>query len=71
MAMFGLHYLDHGRRVPCFLPETFRQLTDEKLTELLDSGFPGGLRRVVITSSGRARYQELSAIRDPDSGADR
>lgn len=72
VAMLGSHYLDRGRRVPCFLPEALRRLAEGKLTELLDSDSPGGLRRVVITSRGRARYRELSAMRGlgpcPDRG---
>jgi len=65
VAMLGSHYLDHGQRVPCFLPEAFRRLADAKLTGLLNPDHPGGLRRVVITLTGRARYQELSAARGP------
>ncbi|MGH3938387.1 MAG: hypothetical protein ACRDTG_07080, partial [Pseudonocardiaceae bacterium] len=60
VAMLGSRYLDRGRRVPCFLPKAFRRLADAELTELLESSSAGGLRRVVITSRGRARYQELS-----------
>ena len=62
VAVLGSHYLDHGRRVPCFLPEAFRRLADAGLTELLDSSLPGGLHRVVITLGGQSRYQELSAV---------
>jgi len=65
VAIFGTHYLDHGRTVPCFLPETFRRLTETELTELLDQDHPGGPRRVVITPDGQCRYHELSAKRSP------
>ncbi|MGH3928390.1 MAG: hypothetical protein ACRDTF_00255 [Pseudonocardiaceae bacterium] len=70
VAMLGSHYLDHGQRVPCYLPEACRRLADAELIELLDPDYPGGLRRVVITSHGRARYQELSAIRGHAAGPD-
>ncbi|MGH3915669.1 MAG: hypothetical protein ACRDTC_20015 [Pseudonocardiaceae bacterium] len=62
VAMLGAHYLDHGRKVPCFLPETFGRLDDTELTRVLEPDHPGGLRRVAITSQGRVRYQELNAM---------
>ncbi|MGH3939138.1 MAG: hypothetical protein ACRDTG_10990 [Pseudonocardiaceae bacterium] len=62
VTMLGAHYLDHGQRVPCYLPEAVRRLADAELTELLDPNHPGGAQRVVITSRGRTRYQELNAI---------
>ncbi|MGQ0776397.1 MAG: hypothetical protein ACT4NY_18555 [Pseudonocardiales bacterium] len=61
VAMLDAHYLEHGREVPCYLPETFRRLAGAELTELLDPDYPGGPCRVVLTSHGRARYQELNA----------
>ncbi|MGH3913362.1 MAG: hypothetical protein ACRDTC_08130 [Pseudonocardiaceae bacterium] len=70
VVMLGAHYLDHGRKVPCYLPEVFGRLADTGLTALLDPDHPGGLRRVVITSPGRVRYQELSAMRSPAAGPD-
>ncbi|MGH3942679.1 MAG: hypothetical protein ACRDTG_29465 [Pseudonocardiaceae bacterium] len=59
VTMLGAHYFDHGRRVPCFVPDAFRRLADGELIDLLDPDYPGGLRRVVITPGGRARYQKL------------
>ncbi|MGH3915979.1 MAG: hypothetical protein ACRDTC_21610 [Pseudonocardiaceae bacterium] len=70
VAMLGSHYLDQGRKVPCFLPTALHRLADTGLTELLDPDHPGGVRRIVISPDGRVRYQELSALRstavDPD-----
>ncbi|MGH3942028.1 MAG: hypothetical protein ACRDTG_26080 [Pseudonocardiaceae bacterium] len=47
---------------PSCLRPVFRRLADTEMTELLDSSFPGGLHRVVITLGGQSRYQELSAV---------
>jgi len=64
VTMLGAHYLDHGRKVPCFLPETFHRLADAQLTKLLDPDHPGGLRRVVLTPRGQVHYQELDLRKD-------
>ncbi|MGH3913141.1 MAG: hypothetical protein ACRDTC_06995 [Pseudonocardiaceae bacterium] len=48
----------------------FDRLVGTGLTALLDPDHPGGLHRVVITSLGRVRYQELSAMRNPAADPD-
>lgn len=63
VAMFGSEYFDHGRRVPCYLPEVFGRLAEAELTELRDADFPGGRRGIVLTPLGRDRYHDLEAMR--------
>ncbi|MGH3899955.1 MAG: hypothetical protein ACRDTA_17295 [Pseudonocardiaceae bacterium] len=63
VALHGLEHLDHGRKMPCYLPDAFRRLAAAGLTEVGDPDFPGGPSRVVLTPHGRGRHQELSAQR--------
>ncbi|MGH3940499.1 MAG: hypothetical protein ACRDTG_18050 [Pseudonocardiaceae bacterium] len=65
MALHGSVHLDRGRKMPCYLPDAFHRLAEAELTELLSPDWSGGLRRVVLTPRGQARYQELAAKRDP------
>ena len=64
VALYGSVLLDQGRRMPCYLPDTFGRLAEAKLTELLSPDWSGGPRRVVLTPRGQVRYQELTAKRD-------
>ena len=64
VALHASGYVHWGLKVPCYLPEVFDRLADAELTELLDPDHSGEPRRVVPTSRGRSRYQELSAKHD-------
>ena len=63
VALHGSGYVYWGQTVPCYLPEVFDRLISAELTELRDPDFPRGLRRIVLTSRGQGRYQELTAKR--------
>jgi len=64
VAIHGSGYVDHGRRVPCYLPEAFDRLAEAGLTDLRDADYPGQ-RGVVLTPRGRIRYQELESCTLP------
>ncbi|MGQ0774123.1 MAG: hypothetical protein ACT4NY_06855 [Pseudonocardiales bacterium] len=42
VALYGPEHLDHGMKMPCFLPEVFARVAEAGLTEVLDPDFPGG-----------------------------
>lgn len=61
VAQFEGRYYDSGRRVPCFLPAVFDDLVKAGLLALAEPDpASAGLRRVVLTSEGRARFVVLS-----------
>ncbi|MGQ0773632.1 MAG: hypothetical protein ACT4NY_04295 [Pseudonocardiales bacterium] len=53
VALYGSVHLDQGRRMPCYLPDTFGRLAEAELTELLTPGYSGGPWRVVLTPRGK------------------
>ena len=65
VAAFGGMYLDGGRPVPCYLPDALDGLARTGMLALAEAD-AWGLQRVVTTSTGRARYVELSAKRHPN-----
>jgi len=73
VALYDSGYVQWGRKVPCYLPEIFDRLISAELIELLDSACSREPRRVVLTSCGRDRYQELTAKRgfpvDPEQSS--
>ncbi|MGH3937131.1 MAG: hypothetical protein ACRDTG_00620 [Pseudonocardiaceae bacterium] len=64
VALHGPEHLDHGRKMPGYLPDAFSRLATAELIEARDPDFPGGPCRLVLTLSGRERYQELKTKRD-------
>jgi len=66
------HWLDHGRPVPCYLPDVLDDLTCGGLIALADPDpMLSGMRRAIITPAGRTRYLQLCAKRCPDSESPR
>ncbi|MGH3904304.1 MAG: hypothetical protein ACRDTE_08955 [Pseudonocardiaceae bacterium] len=51
-------WVQHGRRVPCYLPAALEELTEAGLIALED-GPHGPLARASLTENGRARYTAL------------
>lgn len=54
----GEHYVEDQRPVLPFLADALAALVDGGHITLSDSG-SGGMRRVLVTASGRSRYEEL------------
>ncbi|MGH3939484.1 MAG: hypothetical protein ACRDTG_12815 [Pseudonocardiaceae bacterium] len=62
VTKLGTHWLDHGRPVPCFLPDTLNDLTHTGLITLTDPDpLLGGRHRATITPTGHTHYRQLYA----------
>ncbi|MGH3914768.1 MAG: hypothetical protein ACRDTC_15370 [Pseudonocardiaceae bacterium] len=62
VTKLGTHWLDHGRPVPCFLPDTLNDLTHTGLITLTDPDpLLGGRHRATITPAGHTHYRQLCA----------
>lgn len=60
LAKLGDHYLDGGRPIPGYLTEALDALTGTGLALLAEADpLVGGLRPVVLTDPGKARYMTL------------